>query len=131
MPGVFPGGEGGRCVGLTTLPPSCAVVTKSGNLNFLETSGPLQACNGTALPLCIYIYMYIYLCVCVCVCVCACVIKYSQIYFAIKLDMFRTVPLSIIRSFTLYTQQWYMSYRFCCVYSVKLLMTDRGTVRNM
>ena len=25
------------------------MVTKSGNLNFLETSGPLQACNGTAL----------------------------------------------------------------------------------
>jgi hypothetical protein len=24
---------------------------KSGNLNFLEISGPLQACNGTALPL--------------------------------------------------------------------------------
>jgi len=24
---------------------------KSGNLNFLEPSGPLQACNGTALPL--------------------------------------------------------------------------------
>ena len=36
---------------LTTLPPSCAVVMKSGNLNFLEPSGPLQACNGTALPL--------------------------------------------------------------------------------
>jgi hypothetical protein len=33
------------------LPPSCAVVTKSGNLNYLEPSGPLQACNGTALPL--------------------------------------------------------------------------------
>jgi len=32
------------------LPPSC-VVTKSGDLNFLETSGSLQACNGTALPL--------------------------------------------------------------------------------
>jgi hypothetical protein len=29
---------------------SCAVVMKSGNLNFLEPSGPLQACNGTALP---------------------------------------------------------------------------------
>jgi len=29
----------------------CAVVMKSRNLNFLETSGPLQACNGTALPL--------------------------------------------------------------------------------
>ena len=51
VPGVFPGGKGGRCVRLTTLPPSCAVVMKSGNLNFLEPSGPLQACNGTALPL--------------------------------------------------------------------------------
>ena len=62
-----------------------------------------------------------------------------------KLYMFRTVPLSIIRSFSLYTQQRYMSYRFadsllsanlydiyhCCVYSEKLLMMDRGTVRNM
>jgi len=31
------------------LPPSCAVVTKSGNLNFLEPSGPVQACNETDL----------------------------------------------------------------------------------
>ena len=74
--------------------------------------------------------------------------------------MFRTVPLYIISSFSLYTQQWYMSYRFacelastirtelrpdparklsanlydiyhCCVYSEKLLMMYRGTVRNM
>ena len=75
--------------------------------------------------------------------------------------MFRTVPMSIIRSFSLYTQQWYMSYSFadslragsrwdcssilillascpqncmtyhCCVHSEKLLMMDRGTVRNM
>ena len=36
---------------LTTLPPFCAIVIKSGNLNFLETSGPPQASNGTALPL--------------------------------------------------------------------------------
>jgi len=63
--------------------------------------------------------------------------------------MFQTVPLSIIRSFSLYTQQWCMSYRFAdrgeqdqngtalilltncqqtCVYSEKLLMNDRGTV---
>jgi len=76
-----------------------------------------------------------------------------------KLYMFWTIPLSIIRSFLLYTQQWYMSYRFaeslqagsewnilillascqhnfydiyhCCVYSEKLLMMDRGTVWNM
>ena len=42
-------GKGGRCVRLTTLPPSCAVVMKSGNLNFLAPSEPLQACNGTSL----------------------------------------------------------------------------------
>ena len=33
------------------LPPSCAVVMKSWTLNFLEPSGPLQACNGIAVPL--------------------------------------------------------------------------------
>ena len=47
VPG-FPGGKCGRCVRLT-LPPACAVVMKSGNLNLLEPSGPLQAYNGTAL----------------------------------------------------------------------------------
>ena len=74
-----------------------------------------------------------------------------------KLYMFQTVPLSIIRSFSLYTQQCYIAYRFadslqagsgwsyilillasclqnqfdiyhCCVYSEKLLTMDRGTV---
>jgi len=29
-----------------------------------------------------------------------------------KLYIFRTVPQSIIRSFSLYAQQWYMSYTF-------------------
>jgi len=38
------------------LPPSCAVVTKSGSLNFLELSGPVQACNATALPLLLLSY---------------------------------------------------------------------------
>jgi hypothetical protein len=53
-------GKGGGCVWLTILPPSCAVVKKSGNLNYLEPSVPLQACNGTALlyiHMCIYIYI--------------------------------------------------------------------------
>ena len=81
-----------------------------------------------------------------------------SVFFGIKLYMFRTVCLSFIRSFPLFTQQWYMSYRFadslragsgrdcssvlillascqhkyhCWVYSVKLLMMDRETVRNM
>ena len=76
-----------------------------------------------------------------------------------KLYMFRTVPLSMIRSFSLYTQQWCMSYMFadrlhvgsgcsilillascqqtCMTYNIvvctvkKLLVMDRGTVRNM
>ena len=48
---VFHVGKGGRYVRLKYLPPSCAVVIKSGNLNFLEPSGPVQASNGTDLPL--------------------------------------------------------------------------------
>jgi len=35
--------------------------------------------------------------------------QFIKFIFGIKLYMFRTVPLSIIRSFSLYTQQWYMS----------------------
>ena len=49
VPGVFPGGKGGQCVRLTTLPSSCAVVMKSVKLKFLEPSGPFQPCNGAAL----------------------------------------------------------------------------------
>jgi hypothetical protein len=47
LTGVFSGGKVVRCVRpYLTLPPSRAVVMKSGNLNFLEPSGPLQTCNG-------------------------------------------------------------------------------------
>ena len=58
--------------------------------------------------------------------------------------MFRTVPLSIIRSFfTVHKATVYVVLKFytfvkfqyaiyhCCVYSEKLPMMDRGTVRNM
>jgi hypothetical protein len=48
--GIFSGGKGGRCVGLTTLPPSCFDVHKSGSFNLLEPSGPVKVCNGIALP---------------------------------------------------------------------------------
>ena len=37
---------------------------------------------------------------------------FLKFVFGIKLYMFRTVPLSVIRRFSLYTQQQYMSYRF-------------------
>jgi hypothetical protein len=47
----FPGSKVGRCVGLTTLPLSCAdFLKKSGSLNLRE-KGPIQACNGIVLPL--------------------------------------------------------------------------------
>jgi hypothetical protein len=45
----IPGGKGGRCVRLTTSPPSRAECHES--LNLLEPSGPYRACYGTALPL--------------------------------------------------------------------------------
>jgi hypothetical protein len=51
VPRIFLGGKGSRCVGLTTLPPSWVIVLKPRSLIFLEPSGPVQACNGIALPL--------------------------------------------------------------------------------
>jgi len=57
----FLGVKSGRCVRLTTLPPTCAVVMKSGNLNFLEPCGPLQACNGTDLPFYNSLWNYSYI----------------------------------------------------------------------
>ena len=49
-------GKGGRCVRLTTLPPSSAVVMKSGNLNFLEHSGPVTG----LLYLFFFIFIFFY-----------------------------------------------------------------------
>ena len=37
--------------------------------------------------------------------------QFLKFIFGIKLYMFRPVPLSIMRSFSLYTQQWCMSYK--------------------
>jgi hypothetical protein len=48
---MFPGGKGGRRLGLTTLPFHVPIVLKSGYLNLLEPSGPVKACNWIALPL--------------------------------------------------------------------------------
>jgi hypothetical protein len=43
------GGTDNQGKGLATLPPSCAVL-KSGSLNLLAPSGPVQACTGIAIP---------------------------------------------------------------------------------
>ena len=86
---------------------------------------------------------------------------FLKFIYGIKLYMFRTVPLPIIRRFSLYIQQWYMSYRFadilrggsgrnqfrpdparklsanlydiyhCCAYGEKHLTMHKRTVRNM
>jgi hypothetical protein len=47
---MFPGGKGGRCVGLTTLPPPCADCLEIWEPEPLGTLGFLQACNVIALP---------------------------------------------------------------------------------
>ena len=72
---LFPGGKRGRCVRLSTLSSSCAVVTKSVNLNFLEPSGPLQTCNGTAL----FYYYYLLQLSCHSVAVVSTIVQTKQI----------------------------------------------------
>jgi hypothetical protein len=48
---MFPGGKDGRCVGLTTLPPSCADCLEIWDPRPPGTLRPVQAYNGIALPL--------------------------------------------------------------------------------
>jgi len=43
------GGKGGQCVGLTAYHLHVPIVLKSGSLNILEPSGPVQTCNGIAM----------------------------------------------------------------------------------
>ena len=57
---------------------------------------------------------------------------FLKFILGMKLCMFQTIPLSIIGSFSLYTQQWYMSYRFadscqqtCMTYTIAVC-----TVKN-
>ena len=52
--------------------------------------------------------------------------KFLKFIFGIKRYMFRTIPLAIIRSFSLYTQQWYMSYRFASkpVWHISVLQAE-------
>ena len=74
---------------VVNLTPSCAVVMKSGKINFLETSGPLLACNGTALTFthvvdAQIIVMYLKLCDTAvaqtsAICMCSIVLRYNTV----------------------------------------------------
>jgi hypothetical protein len=44
------GGKVSRCIGLTTYRLQVPIVWKSGSFNLLEPCGPVEACNGIALP---------------------------------------------------------------------------------
>jgi len=48
---IFTGGKGGWCVGLTNYHLHLSSVLKSGSLNLLEPSEPVQACTGITLTL--------------------------------------------------------------------------------
>ena len=52
VPGIFPGGKGGRCVRLTILPLSCTYFHGIWSLNLLEHSGSVQGL--------IFLYFYIF-----------------------------------------------------------------------
>jgi len=56
-----PGGKGGRCVRLTTSPPSYAECHENlGSLNLLEPSGPHRACYRAPLTLLIFVDLRVY-----------------------------------------------------------------------
>jgi hypothetical protein len=50
VPGILPGGKDGRCVGLTTLPPSCPDCLEIMESSLMEFQGPVQTCSRKALP---------------------------------------------------------------------------------
>ena len=52
----IPGGKGGRCVRVTTLPPSCSECLVIWSLNRPEPSGPHRPVIGIALPYLIKTY---------------------------------------------------------------------------
>jgi hypothetical protein len=64
------------------LPPSCADVKKSGSLNLLEPCRPVQACNGTALPLALRLVQNI--------------LSSNLVCRDIKIKIYRTIILPVV-----------------------------------
>jgi len=128
-----------RADNLTTF--MCRLSLKSGSVNFLEPSGPVQVCNGIALPFCTldalisHIYSWNKT-----LHVSDSSPVHHQEFFTVHTAMVYVIQVcwqlaSRIRTFRPYparklSANLYDVYH-CCVYSKKLLMMDRGTVRNM
>ena len=90
---------------------------KPGNLNFLEPSGPLQACNGTASPFTVHHQESEY-----------CI--HSNMYLSywlcwLSASKVRMELTSLADSITC------MTNTYCCVYSTRLLMMNSKPVWNM
>jgi len=96
----IPGGKGGRCVRLTTYHLHVQIVKKSGGLNLLEPCGPVQACNGTALPLNITYHISIP--------------YFSYMFRCTSHHLRGVITCSLIKVFTqlLYVEHWMRATRF-------------------
>jgi len=81
------------------------IVLKFGSLNLLEPSGPVQACNGIALPS-IYIYIYIY------------IIIYIYIYCAVLKRLTTPSDFHIPLLSTVPFAHSYISSIHGCIYSI-------------
>jgi len=56
--------------------------------------------------------------------------QFLKFVLGMKIYMFRTVPLSLIRSFSLYTQQWYIQ-EFFTVHTATVYTIAVCTVKNI
>jgi hypothetical protein len=90
---------------------------KSGSLNLLETSGPVQPCTGIALPLpllflcCVFVLFLR----CVLCCVFCVLFVYRVLYLVVYCFVYRVVYLDVYR--VVYLVVYCFVYRFIDVYS--------------
>jgi hypothetical protein len=89
----------------------CFLAILDANIKQILTHGYLIRLTLTFRGPCIVIYSCIKTTRCT---------NFSNLFFGIEHYMFRRVPLSIIRSLVLYTQQQVMSYKLCWLLASKL-----------
>ena len=104
----FLGGKFGRYVWLT-LPSSCAFLMKYRELNFLEHSGPLQACKRTDLIFLYYI-LYRFLCCTFHGHYCSCSLGTARNIFVLCLSNLYKFPPCQLCSWHKFSLQWFSYY---------------------